>query len=110
MTIFLEGSLTFFFAGRSVIGDVSHVTFFVVTVVAFNGTIVHRFFNLNEQKNKRHNNEFLKVENVLITPAEFCCNPLIKPLSMRYAHDTFTTLTSLKRGVKTTPNLLCCSK
>ena len=72
MTIFLEGSLTFFFAGRSVIGDVSHVTFFVVTVVAFNGTIVHRFFNLlNEQKNKRHNNEFLKVENVLITPAKF---------------------------------------
>ena len=50
MTIFLEGSLTFFFAGRSVIGDVSHVTFFVVTVVAFNGTIVHRFFNLNETK------------------------------------------------------------
>ena len=48
LAVFLISRFAPFLASRFVIGDISHMTLFLVTMVAFDGTIVHGFFDLKK--------------------------------------------------------------
>lgn len=50
MAVFLVSCFTLLLTGRFVIGDVSHMTLFLVAMVTFDGTIVHSFFDLNKKQ------------------------------------------------------------
>ena len=46
VTVLFKSCLAFFLCGWPVIGDVRHVTFLLVAVMAFNSPVVNSFFNL----------------------------------------------------------------
>ena len=50
MAILLKCGFALFFGRRLVVGDVGHVAFFLVTVVAFDGSVVDCFFHLKKVK------------------------------------------------------------
>ena len=52
VAILFEGCLAFFLSRRPIIGNICHMTFFLVAMMTFNSTVVNSFFNLWVEKRK----------------------------------------------------------
>ena len=62
MAVLLKCGFALFFGRRLVVCDIGHVAFFLVAVVAFDGSVVDCFFHLKKWKNVPHQTLVVLIE------------------------------------------------